>query len=160
MTAVTSDASIELRLQRLEDQLEIIRLLSAYGPLVDAGACDPAAELWEADGRYDVGGEHVATGVEQIAALYSGDGHQSLIRQGSGHVTTTPHIRLDGDTATAFAHSFVLLRGARGWAVWRASANRWTLARTADGWRIRERVNRVLDGASKSHKLMGEIQYD
>ncbi|RYE01383.1 MAG: nuclear transport factor 2 family protein [Sphingomonadales bacterium] len=156
----TGESSIEQRLQALEDQLEIIRLLSFYGPLVDAGECAAAAGLWAADGCYDVGGEHAATGGDQIAALYSGERHQSLIHRGSGHVTTTPHIRLDGDTATAFAHSFVLLRDERGWAVWRASANRWTLVRTADGWRIRERVNRVLDGSSDSHKLMGEVHHD
>lgn len=147
-------AAIEARLRAAEDQLEIIRLLATYGPAVDCGESELAAELWLDNGAYDVGGTGAAKGRAAIAALYEHSLHQGLIRQGSGHVTTTPQITLDGDTAQAVAHSFVLLKTEDHWTVWRASANTWKLARTPQGWRIVERRNRVLDGAGESHDLL------
>ena len=147
-------AALARRLQSVEDRLEIINLLATYGPLVDSGECHPAAELWVDDGVYDVGGSGQARGRKAIAALYEHDLHQSLIHQGSGHVTTTPRITLDGDTATAIAHSFVLLRGEGEWRVWRASANEWKLVRGPHGWQIVERINRPLDGTEQSHDVL------
>ena len=147
-------AAIETRLRAAEDQLEIIRLLATYGPAVDCGESDAAAGLWLDDGAYDVGGTGVTKGRDAIAGLYEHSLHQGLIRQGAGHVTTTPQITLDGDTASAVAHSFVLLKTEEHWIVWRASANTWKLARTPQGWRIVERRNRVLDGGEASHDLL------
>lgn len=147
-------AAIESRLRSVEDQLEIIRLLAAYGPLVDSGECHAAAELWTGDGVYDVGGSGPAAGHDDIAALYESELHQWLIHEGSGHVTTTPRITLQGDTATAIAHSFVLLRDGDGWKVWRASANDWQLERTTEGWRVVERRNRTLEGTADSHDIL------
>ena len=44
--------------------------------------------------------------------------------------------------------------GEDGYAAWRVSANRWTLARTGHGWRIAERFNRVVDGSPESHDTL------
>ena len=82
------------------------------------------------------------------------DGHQQLIHKGASHLTATPRITIDGDTAEAVAYSFVVLRNDKDWGVWRASANRWTLRRTPQGWRIVERFNRVLDGSEASHAIL------
>lgn len=147
-------ADLERRLAVAEDQLAIMRLLASYGPSVDCGEAHAAAQLWASDGAYDVGGLVRAEGEEQIAALYEADGHQSLIAQGSGHLTMAPRITVSGDTATAVAYSMVCLRGADGWDIWRASANHWTLTRTQAGWRIAERFNRVLDGSADSHEVL------
>ena len=145
---------IEARLQAAEDQLEIIRLLSTYGPAVDSGASRAAAELWTEDGAYDVGGLNRFAGHDALEALYEADLHQSLIRQGSAHVTSTPQITLDGDRAEAVAYSLVILRGEDGHAVWRASANHWDLRRTEAGWRMVTRSNRVLDGSPDSRAML------
>lgn len=145
---------LEARLQEAEDQLAIIRLLSTYGPAVDSGSCSEAADLWAEDGAYDVGGLHRAEGHAAIAALYEAEGHQGLIHKGSAHLTATPRITLNGDTAEAVAYSFVVLRDDKDWGVWRASANRWTLRRTEGGWRIVERFNRTLDGSEASHAIL------
>lgn len=147
-------AALEARLRVLEDERAILHLLATYGPLVDSGACDEAAALWTADGIYDVGGIGPVQGHGAIAALYKSALHQDLIHTGSGHVTSLPQIRIEDDSATAIAHSFVLLRGDDGWKVWRASANDWTLRRMPDGWRIVERRNRPLDGSAASHGVL------
>jgi hypothetical protein len=61
-------ARLEQRLQRLEDELAITRLIASYGPLVDAGEADAVAGLWTEDGTYDVEGWSM-TGREDIRAL-------------------------------------------------------------------------------------------
>lgn len=146
--------AIEGRLREAEDQLEIIRLLSTYGPAVDSGASQEAAALWVEEGAYDVGGRYRAEGHSAIAALYDAQEHQNLIHQGSSHLTSTPQITLNGDDAVAVAYSYVVLRNDDGWGFWRASVNTWKLKRTAHGWRIVERFNRTLDGSPETHELM------
>jgi hypothetical protein len=147
----------EARLRLAEDHLEIIRLLSSYGPAVDSCASREAAELWTADGAYDVGGRQRVEGRDAIAAMYTGHHHVGMTKQGSSHLTATPRVTIDGDRAEAVAYSFVVLHGGgveeRFW-IWRASANHWTLARTEMGWRIVERYNRVLDGSEASHAVL------
>jgi hypothetical protein len=146
--------ALEERLQRVEDELEIMRLLSSYGPAVDSGESHAAAELWAEDGAYDVGGLLRAEGHAEIAELYEADGHQGLIHQGSAHLTAAPRITLHGDRAEAVAHSAVLLRDGEHFIVWRASANHWELRRTSAGWRVENRFNRVLDGSDESHAVL------
>ena len=147
-------AALETRLRAAEDQLEIIRLLTTYGPAVDSGMSRIAAQLWVEGGTYDVGGVGPITGHDKIAAIYEAAGHQKIIHEGCSHLITTPRITVNGDEATAIAYSFVILRRDNEWYMWRASANHWTLARTQQGWRIVERYNRVLDGSEASHETL------
>jgi hypothetical protein len=148
-------SALESRLQAAEDQLEIIRLLTTYGPAVDSGASEAAARLWIEGGIYDVGGI-ARWDTDQLIAMYDGEGHQALIHQGSAHLTTTPRITVNGDAAEAVAYSFVVLKRAKqdAWDFWRAAVNHWKLTRTPEGWRIVERFNRVLDGSKASHDTL------
>jgi hypothetical protein len=147
-------AALETRLRAAEDQLEIIRLLSTYGPAVDSGASRPAAQLWIEDGTYDIGGIGPVSGHDNIAAIYDSQGHQDLIHQGVSHLTSTARVTVQGDKAEAVGYSFVVLKRDKEWFVWRASANHWRLVRTSAGWRIVERYNRVLDGSDASHETL------
>lgn len=147
-------AALQTRLRAVEDELEIMRLLSTYGPAVDSGSCRAASELWVSDGVYDVGAVSRVEGRDAIETLFEGDQHQGIIAGGSAHVTPPPAIRVDGDDAVAIGYSLVLLREADGFRAWRASANRWTLRRTEAGWRIVERYNRVLDGSRGARDVL------
>jgi hypothetical protein len=93
-------AALTDRVQCLEDQQEIGQLVAQYGPAVDSGAAAAAAELWTEDGTFVAVGAIEMHGREQIAGMVNGQGHQSLILNGCGHVLTAPHITLDGDEAT------------------------------------------------------------
>jgi len=153
-------AETQKRLQIAEDQLAIIALLNSYGPLVDSGESEAAAQLWKEGGIYDVGGAGPKTAPNDLVAIYDDpNGHQALIREGSSHLTATPRITVDGDRAEAVAYSFVIKKegdawhGLR-WTIMRAAANHWTLIRTNEGWRIDTRTNRVLDGSSQSHEVL------
>ena len=147
-------AALETRLLAAEDQLEIIRLLNSYGPLVDSGESQAAAHLWIEGGVYDIGGGLPTKAYRDIAAIYDSAGHQELIHTGAAHLTATPRITVNGNTAEAVAYSFVVKREGDRWFLWRAAANHWTLLRTKQGWRIQERYNRVLDGGKESHDTL------
>jgi hypothetical protein len=157
MSVETRLAALEERLRAAEDQLEIIRLLNSYGPLVDSGESQAAAHLWVEGGAYDVGGGARLKAYGDLAAMYDSQGHQDLIHTGAAHLTATPRITVKGDEAEAVAYSFVVLKDGEAWKVWRASANHWTLTRTTEGWRIVERYNRVLDGSDASHDTLRRV---
>jgi hypothetical protein len=142
-------AALEARVRGAEDQLEIIRLLNSYGPLVDSGESQAAAHLWINGGTYNVGGIGPKKAYEDLVDIYDGQGHRDLINGGAAHLTATPRVTVTGDTAEAVAYSFVVQKSGEGWRFFRAAANHWTLVRTAEGWRIAERYNRVLDGSTE-----------
>ena len=53
----------------------------------------------------------------------------------------------------------VLTRGEE-WFIMRGAINHWQLVRTTEGWRIKERFNRVLDGTPESHEVMQRALVD
>ena len=146
-------AALEARLQVLEDERDIARLIAAYGPLVDAGAAQEVAALWTDDGVYDVD-EVYLEGIESIAKMVESSAHRSWIRGGCAHVVGPPRITVDGDDAVAVCHSLMVVNTDDGFVVRRATANHWQLRRTPDGWRATIRTNRILDGRDESPALL------
>ncbi len=125
------------RLRRVEDHLEIIGLVAQYGPSVDSGSAEATAALWTEDGTFDAVGAITMRGHDEIAGMVNAAGHQSLIRNGCGHVLTTPHVVVDSE---AHGRNDALnIRwdpdAERFW-VARVSANTWTWRRTPHGRRI------------------------
>lgn len=155
MTGDERLAQLESRIRELEDRLAIGELIASYGPLVDAGAAEAAAALWTEDGCYDVDTGRY-DGRDGIAAMVESRGHQRLIAGGCAHLTSPPRISLDGDAAVAVGHSQLLVRRAdgRGFDVLRATAHRWELVRTPEGWRVHRRTARLLDGGEDARQLL------
>ena len=152
---------LERRLRAAEDHLEILNLLNSYGPLVDSGNALAAAALWVEGGGYNYsGGNSNGTRLQAPDALvkvYEGAGHMSLVGTGCSHLTATPVITLNGDHATALGYSYVILKEGERWFVFRAAINEWKLLRTPAGWRIAERLNRIISGTEDSHDVMRRI---
>lgn len=146
-------AQLEARLQRLEDERAIAQLIASYGPLVDAGAAEEVAALWEATGIYDVD-EVYLDGHDQLVAMVSNPPHQDWIAGGCAHVVGPAHVVVTGDAAVAVCHSLMVVREDGRFVVRRATANHWELSRTSAGWRATRRTNRVLDGRSESPQLL------
>lgn len=146
--------AIERRLAALEDREAIRELIARYGPLADSGDADALAALWSEDGAYEVLGFAAAHGRAEIAALITGPVHQGLMAGGVAHVLGPVTIALDGDVAEARGHSVVLRHENGAYTVYRVSANRWTLRRTGEGWRVHHRVNALLDGAAAARALL------
>jgi hypothetical protein len=150
---VTSLAELEKRLQHLEDERAIKRLIASYGPLVDAGEADATAELWAVDGSYDVEGWHMR-GRGDVAAMVRSDAHQGLIRRGCCHFLGPAVVTLDRDDAAAICESVLLLRRDDGFVAARAGANHFRLRRIEGRWQIVERKTRALDGSAEPRELL------
>ncbi|WP_141014703.1 nuclear transport factor 2 family protein [Nocardioides sambongensis] len=148
--------ALETRLARLEDEQAISRLVAAYGPLVDAGVPDEVAALWTTDGVYDVDEMYMGD-QEAVRAMVAGEAHQGLIARGAAHFLGPAHVTVDGDTARAVCHSVLVVHHKEKFFLARAGAHLFSLVRTgegADGWRIRHRTTRVLDGREESRVLL------
>ncbi|MGV0780796.1 nuclear transport factor 2 family protein [Mycolicibacterium sp. XJ775] len=151
---MTIQQQILIRLQRLEDELAITKLLASYGPSVDAGNADNAAALWAVDGTYDVE-DWLMTGRGGVHQMVRSNGHQDLVAMGCCHFLGPAVVTVDGDRAVAVCESLVLLReGESGYRVWRATANHFALERLEGQWQITTRTSRLLNGNPYAHTLL------
>jgi len=148
-------AELTERVTRLEDRQEIIDLMSSYGPAIDAGCEEAVARVWTEDGVYDVD-TGLMQGHAEITAMVRGDDHQRLIAGGCAHVLEPGSVLVDGDSAVATCKSLLILNRPHrnGFAVLRATANRWDMVKTNGQWKCRRRTSRVLDGGSEATDLL------
>jgi hypothetical protein len=158
MEAVMNDLearlrNVEARLRAAEDRLEIYRIMSSYGPAVDSGEGQTAARLWSEDGVYDaqVG---TWTGRDAIAGMVAGPAHQGYISEGCAHVIGMPLVNINRDAATATCYARLYRREGDGFRVWRVTANRWEFVRGKEGWEVKHRVNRLLDGSEEARAVL------
>jgi hypothetical protein len=140
-------------LRVLEDEREIVRLISSYGPAVDSGQSEVAAAIWTETGVYDTD-TAVWRGQAEIAAMIEGAGHQQLIAEGAAHVVGVPHVRVNGHRAVATCYSRVFRYVDGSFEVWRVAVNRWELVRTPEGWRTAYRTNRLINGSDEARELL------
>jgi len=147
--------AIARRLEALEDREAIRELIAQYGPLADSGNAAALAALWAEDGTYEVVGFASAQGNDAIAALIDGPHHRALMAQGCAHVLGPVTITQTGNRAVARGHSVVFGHEAGRFFAHRVAANRWTLERGEDGWRVVHRANALLDGAEAAQALLG-----
>jgi SnoaL-like domain len=150
-------AELHARLQRLEDEAAIHRLVMSYGPAADAGLTSFAARLWLDDGVYDWDAEaDPLQGSAAVDAMLQGDRHQGLIARGVAHFAGPVRVDVGGDEATALNYSLVMRRAEDRFFLWRVSAVRWDLARVQSQWRVRRRTNRLLDPSGAGRRLFGD----
>lgn len=146
-------ALLENRILQLEDQNAIYQLMATYGPAVDTRTESVVAGMWAEDGTYDYGWrEHV--GNKDVATLVNNDKHIGYVTNGCAHIMSLPLVRLDGDRASATSYSRVYMHTGDGWRVERASANLWEFVRRADGWKVKSRLNRLLDGSPAGRDVL------
>lgn len=145
--------ALEGRIQRIEDERAIERLIASYGPLVDAGDAEEAADLWAIDGTYDVEGWSMCSRAD-VAAMVRSDAHQGLIRRGCCHFLGPAVVSVDGDEAIAVCESVLLLHRDGRFSTARAGANHFRLRRIGDRWQIVMRITRALDGEAHARELL------
>src|SRR5205085_809966 len=158
---------IEQRLRAIEDRLEIYNLIASHPPTADTGAGELARNLYAENAIVDLGGAKTASGRDAIAAMVEAPGHRAAIAGGLAHFAALPHIALDGDAAVVTSYLQILTphptadavevpnHGASaGFRIHRVAANRWELARTAAGWKIKRRTLRPLDGTEPARQLL------
>ena len=141
-------ASLELRLKRVEDQLELLRLEGAYAFFFDRKDAQAWARLFTEDGAYSrrqpAGmGEPIFIQGRANLAKYCETNRVSCV-----HMLHLPHFVVDGDAATS--RIFVSYRGKsseQGRSTHTESIGCYDVSyrRTGEGWRIHHRVNTIYD---------------
>ena len=98
-------AALERRVQQLEDEVAVLRLVNSWGPAVDTGSSEAAGALWDEAGVLESDLSHLE-GPSAVVAMVESDGQQSLIRQGCAHVQSAPIVssrRRPGRSGDVFA---------------------------------------------------------
>lgn len=162
-----SARSLEERLRDVEDRLEIYDLIASHPPSADTGADYYTKLFYTEDGALDLGRGAPVVGNETIAAITRTPGHQAAIAGGLAHFAGLPKIEIDGDKATVTSYLQILTPHptaaphevpnhgvSNGFRIHRVAANRWDLARTPDGWKIRRRTVRTIDGSDPPREIL------
>ena len=165
---MSANQSLEDRLRAIEDRLEIYNLIASHPPSADTGGKEHVAASWVEDGVFDRG-ENLSSprGRDTIANHVLTPEHQAAIARGLAHFTGLPHIELDGDEAVVTSYLQILTPNktgepvevpnhgsSRGYHIHRVVTNRWELKRTAQGWKIKRRSLRLVDGSEPSREIL------
>ena len=159
MDVIERLAILERRLQAVEDELAIHKLIVRYGFAVDLGDDAAAAAVFAPDAVYDVDVGRM-DGRAAVAAMVRGPTHQSMVGRCAhqiGPVVIDVH---DGRRAVATGYSRVYLRTDSCIGIHRVSSNRWELAKNAGGWLIHHRTTRLLGHAEARSVLAGLLRGD
>jgi len=161
------EASLEDRVRAIEDRLAIYNLIASHPPSADTAADYYTRAVYAEDGVFDRDPHPGGNGNEEIAAMVRSSAHAVAINGGLAHFCGLPYIELDGDTAAVTSYLQILMPDpngqpvelsnhgtSKGFRIHRVAANRWDLARTAKGWRIKRRTLRPLDGSEPARKLL------
>jgi ketosteroid isomerase-like protein len=152
-------SAIESRLRKLEDQLAIYQVVCSYGYAVDGLNAEAVGDCYVEDGIYAVGDIGNITGRDTIAAITRDPGHVGFVSAGCAHISTLPHVVIEGDEAVATCHTMVARNGDDGFYIFRLSASRIGLARQPDGiWKIVHRQNNLLDGDPAAPALLARLK--
>jgi uncharacterized protein (TIGR02246 family) len=142
--AQSSGLSMEQRLQRVEDELAIRRVLVEYAATQDAHDYAGYAALFSRDGEW-VNGKSVHKGREAILRMLVdlyGTAPPGYVNSESYHITSNPQIDLHGDRATVRSRHLLVMRGPGG-APTPALAGRYEdeFIREDGKWKILRRVD-------------------
>ena len=159
--------AIEDRIRAIEDRLEIYNLIASHPPSADTGADYYTRAVYVEDGELDLGRGKAVAGNETIAAITRRPEHQAAIAGGLAHFAGLPYIELDGDRAVVTSYLQILTphpTGAphevpnhgvsNGFRIHRVAANRWELERSGEGWKIRRRTVRTVDGTEPPREIL------
>ena len=157
----------EDRLRAIEDRLEIYNLIASHPPSADTAADYYTRAVYAEDGVFDRDPHPGGNGNEAIAAMVRSPAHHAAISGGLAHFCGLPFIELDGDRAVVTSYLQILMPDpngvpvelsnhgtSKGFRIHRVAANRWELARTPEGWKIKRRTLRPLDGSEPARKLL------
>ena len=161
--------TLEDRIRAVEDRLEIYNLIASHPPSADTGADYFTRAVYVADGELDLGRGKATASNEAIAAVTRTPAHQAAIAGGLAHFAGLPRIELDGDRAVVTSYLQILTPHpsaepvevpahgvSKGYRIHRVGANRWELVRTDQGWKIKRRTFRSLDGSEPALAILRE----
>ena len=146
-------ADLAARVQLLEDEREITRVLTRYGFAVDIGDADATAGIYTDDTMIDLGLTSRFHGSDGARQLVLDERHQEIV--GRCAHTMGPFVvdvDVDGDraTATGYVRVYISDPDMRNPRLWRIGYTKLELRRSGRTWQIAERLSRSVgaeDGA-------------
>ncbi len=126
------------RLQAVEDELAITRLLTSYGFAVDGDDPEACADLYSPAAVVTIDDVTTLRGRAELRGIVTSDAHQAIL-PGCAHVMGPFTVHISADTATATGYATVYVADEAGRRVWRQSLSRWTLARRDSRWAVQRR---------------------
>jgi uncharacterized protein (TIGR02246 family) len=135
-------AQLLKRVEALEDERAIQKVLTRYGFAVDSGDADGTGNIYTEDTHIDIDGVSFMDGRDQARGIVTSPLHQGIMPN-CAHVMGPFVIELGGETAVATGYATVYVKEDGQVRVWRQSYGRWTLRKDPDGvWRVLERISR------------------
>lgn len=152
-------AELARRLDRVEDELAVHKLLVRYGYAVDAGAADELAELFTEQAVYEIDSAYVGDGApvtlegrDALRNMIDGERHTAL-RPRCAHTIGPLTVEVEGDRARATGYSRVYWGPGSSAELHRLSANEWRCERVAGRWLIAYRRS-VSVGSEQAQQLL------
>jgi len=133
------------RVQAVEDELAIHRVIVRYGLAVDIGDADGAANTFTEDAVYDVD-VGLMCGRDGVRQMVRSERHQNMVGH-CAHQIGPAVVEIHGDHAVATGYSRVYLDTDGSIQVYRVSLNHWELVRRDGEWQIAKRTTRLLGHA-------------
>ncbi len=167
MTSATLE-SLAARMAAIEDRLAIYNLIAAHPPSADTASGFYSSQIYLEDGVFDRGeGLSGAVGNKAIGEFLHKPEHKVAVDGGLAHFVGLPHIELKGDMAYVTTYQQIITPDSKGeprelsnhgvstgFRIHRVLANRWTLVRTKDGWRVKTRRLRPIDGSRPARDIL------
>jgi SnoaL-like domain len=155
------------RLTATEDRLEILNLLAGSAFSSDVASESYWTKMFTKDATFDRGTKQ-DKGRDEILKIINAPDQKEAIKAGMTHLAMLPHIKLNGDSAVATGYllivmpdsaaSHVKLAGkgiSPGFSIYQVTVNKYLLVRTADGWKVVQRVVRPIS-AKDSRAILRE----
>ncbi len=167
-----SHKQIMSRLTTTEDRLEILNLLAG-----SAFSSDVASELYwtkmfTKNATFDRGIMQ-DKGREEILKIVNAPEQKMAIKAGMTHLAMLPHIKLKGDSAVATGYLLIVMPDSTaphvklpgkglspGFSIYQVTVNKYTLIRTADGWKVTQRIVRPISADDARAIIREEIEGD
>lgn len=142
-----SDAALETRVQAMEDELAIKRVITDYSAAIDARDYDGYVGLFTEDGIWANGAtrrEGHAEIREMLEGLF-GEVDPDYVNRASFHFISNFEVNVDGDTASAKSRFIFFMRGEGGEPTPELSGQYHDKLVRLDGeWKISERVDHTV----------------
>jgi uncharacterized protein (TIGR02246 family) len=116
LCAAPSLAELAARLQKVEDQLAIMRVITDYPKALDARDFDGYAALFAKDGEWVNGAtRHKGpAAIRKMLVGIFGAPPPGYVNAESYHISSNAEVTVDGDRATARSRHLLVMRGAEG----------------------------------------------
>ncbi len=169
-----SSDSLEARLRRVEDYLDICQLINAYGPAADSNNIDALRSTWHGDCRYVVDspaqrqrdasdpersrlrGTGIYEGHAGLEFAINREQHLALLESGMAHVSSMPYIVIEGSSAKASNYAMLFVNASGQFTCTRVVASRWLLVRDDEGWKVKDRQSALLNGDPEARAILEE----